>query len=419
MRTGTDVTIIGAGPYGLSIAAYLRECGVDHRIVGHPMRTWTSHMPKGMHLKSEGFASSLYDPNHELTLERFCNDRGIPYDDLGRPVALDTFVEYGLTFQKRFAPDLEDKSVTALRRTQGGFLLELDDGETFFSRRVVAAVGISYFDYTPPELARLPSDLVTHSAAHGDLRRFKDRDVVVVGAGASAVDTAVLLRENGARVQLVARRPRIEFGLPGVYPRPLWDRIRNPMSGVGPGWRQLACTEIPFLFRYMPEEKRLGIVRRFLGPSPGWFMRERFEGIPSLMEQQLRGAEATGGNVHLDLVGKDGRARSLSANHVIAATGFRVDLRRVSFLDEELRAAIRMVEHTPVLRSHFQSSVPGLYFVGVAAANSFGPAMRFAVGAKFTARDLARHFTRTRARAPLATPGALPTSTRSASARAS
>jgi thioredoxin reductase len=397
MRDSTDVTVIGAGPYGLSIAAYLRGAGVEHRTVGSPMHSWTAQMPKGMLLKSEGFASSLYDPDRQFTLERFCRERGIPYSDLGLPVAIETFNTYGLEFQKRFVPDLENTSVKALSRTPNGFLIELGNGETFASRRVVLAIGISYFDYLPPELAPLPSDLVSHSSAHSDLGRFKGRDVVVLGAGASAIDTAVLLRDSGANVQLVARRAAIEFGEPGMYPRPLWDRIRAPMSGVGPGWRQLACTEIPTFFRYLPEERRLDIVRRFLGPSPGWFMRERFAGIPSHMGHRLRGAEPAGTRVRLRLTGPEGQERDISTEHVIAATGFRVDLRRISFLDRSLRDQIRSVEQTPVLGPHYQSSVLGLYFVGLAAANSYGPAMRFAVGAKATARDIARHLARGRA----------------------
>lgn len=52
---------------------------------------------------------------------------------------------------------------------------------------------------------------------------------------------------------------------------------------------------------------------------------------------------------------------------------------------------ITVSEGSPVLSRHFESSVAGLYFVGLAAADSFGPMLRFAYGAKYTARRLARH----------------------------
>src|ERR1700683_2015997 len=95
-----DVAIIGAGPYGLSVAAHLRATGVDFRVFGPAIQTWLNHMPKGMRMKSEGFASSLYDPKSQLTLGKFCQAKGIPYQDVGLPVPLETFCSYGLEFQQ-------------------------------------------------------------------------------------------------------------------------------------------------------------------------------------------------------------------------------------------------------------------------------------------------------------------------------
>src|SRR5712664_2434051 len=115
--TACDVAIIGAGPYGLSIAAHLKAWGVDFRIFGSPMHTWLTHMPKGMRLKSEGFASSLYDPGSTFTLEAYCKEKEIPYGRLGRPVPLEVFTAYGLEFQKRFVPELENKMAESLKRS--------------------------------------------------------------------------------------------------------------------------------------------------------------------------------------------------------------------------------------------------------------------------------------------------------------
>src|SRR6266852_6499634 len=183
-----DVTIIGAGPYGLSIAAHLRPCGLKFRIFGSPMDTWMTKMPKGMRLKSEGFASSLYDPDSAFTLASYCKQEGIPYADMGNPVPLETFASYGLEFQKRFVPDLEDNLVVSMDRSLSGFDIRLDDGELVTARKVVAAVGISHFQYVPPVLSALPEEFVTHSSRHTSFGRFKGRDVTVIGAGASALD---------------------------------------------------------------------------------------------------------------------------------------------------------------------------------------------------------------------------------------
>ena len=96
----------------------------------------------------------------------------------------------------------------------------------------------------------------------------------------------------------------------------------------------------------------------------------------------------------LELTDRDGQQERVEADHVIAATGYQVDLHKITFLDSKLCTQIRRTGAAPALSASFQSSVPGLYFVGVSAANSFGPLMRFAFGSKFTARRLARHLAR-------------------------
>lgn len=390
MKGATDVAVIGAGPYGLSLAAHLRARRIDFRVIGTPMQTWRTHMPHGMHLKSDGFASNLYDPDRAFPLSRFCAERNLPYADLGLPVPLDMFCAYGLAFQKRFVPQLETKILASLRRLPGRFMLTLANGEVFAARKVVLALGIDYFRHVPPELAALPPELCTHAAAHAALGRFRNRRVLVIGAGASAVDLAVLLHEAGADVQLVARRREIDIHTKLQLPRPLWERLRFPVSGIGPSWRSRFFTDAPLLFHCLPEEKRLGIVSRYLGPAAGWFMRERFANVRAATGCRLAGATVERGRTRVECMGPDGAARSFSADHVIAATGYRVDLRRIPVLSDELRAALRTVEHTPILSARYESSVPGLYFIGPASANAFGPAMRFAFGARTTAPWVAR-----------------------------
>src|ERR1700704_4700046 len=126
MTSFCPVAIIGAGPYGLSLAAHLRARGIRHRIFGKPMEFWLNQMPSGMSLKSDGFASNLYDPEDRFTLKRFCEERGIAYADIGIPVRLDTFTAYGLAFKKEMVPELEERMVVAIARQPPGFAITLD-----------------------------------------------------------------------------------------------------------------------------------------------------------------------------------------------------------------------------------------------------------------------------------------------------
>jgi thioredoxin reductase len=386
-----DTVIIGAGPYGLSIAAHLRSRGVPFRIFGRLMDSWLSHMPKGMCLKSDGFASNIYDPDGDFTLSRFCAEQGIAYSDAGIPVRLDTFAAYGAAFKERKVPELENRTVTSLERSGGSFRLGLDSGECFNACRVVLAIGITHFPWVPAEFANLPEEFLTHSFRHHELEKFRGHSVVVVGGGSSATDLAGLLHESGADVQLVSRRTALKFhGAPTHKKRSWWDDVKRPQSGVGPGWRLRFFADAPAAFHYLPESLRLEAVRRVLGPSGGWFAKDKVMGkVPLLLGQTPQRAEIKSGRIALHLCGLDGSEREVVAEHVIAATGYKVDLDRLKFISPEIRSQLKTADGSPALSRRFESSVPGLYFAGLTAAHSFGPVMRFAFGAGFAARTIA------------------------------
>jgi thioredoxin reductase len=394
-----DVAIIGAGPYGLSLAAHLADADVRFRIFGTPMQTWRTAMLRDSHLKSQGFATSLYEPKGRFTLAAYCEAAGLPYHDTAIPVPLETFVDYGLAFQKRYVPQLEARDIVGVTREQNGFTLRAEDGEMITARRVVVAVGIVRFQYLPPVLATLPPEVATHSAAHRTVDQFAGRDVIVVGAGASAVDLAFELVRMGARVRIVARREAIWFHDP-PRPRSLRERIAAPNSGLGPGWKARLCTDAPLLFHAMPEAFRVKVVRRFAGPAACWFTKEGVVGKAEfLLRSHIEQATVADGRVRLLLTrrqegGAAGTTEEITADHVIGATGYRVDLARLPFLSEKLRGEIRLCDTSPALTTRFESSVPGLFFVGLAAANSFGPVSRFAFGAGFTSARLSRHLAR-------------------------
>lgn len=400
-----NTAIIGAGPYGLSVAAHLRRRGIPFRIFGRPMDSWLNHMPKGMMLKSDGFASNIYDPDEEFTLGKFCAERGIEYSDAGLPVSLETFAAYGQAFRERMLPELEEKQVVSLDRAPEGFVLGLDNGQTVTARRVVLAVGITHFEYVPSNLASLPPEFLSHSFRHADPAAFKGRNVVVIGGGASAIDLAALLHEAGAEVQLVARHPELKFhSMPTGKPRSRWQQIRHPKSGLGPGLRSRFFSDFPMLFHHLPEGLRIELVEKTLGPSAGWFVKEKMARVPCLLGYTPERAEVEDGKVRLHLRAADGTEREVRTEHIIAATGYKVDLERLKFLSPDIRSRVRTVKGSPVLSSSFESSVPGIYFVGIAAANSFGPVMRFAFGAGFAARRLTQTMAKALAQSPASAP---------------
>jgi thioredoxin reductase len=383
--------ILGAGPYGLSIAAHLRAANLDFRVIGSPMESWRMHMPVGMALKSEPFASNLSDPERRHTLERFRTTHGTAYQPVGAPVPIADFIAYADWFRAQSVPDIKAVKATGVRRSPSGFELLLADGEVVAAKRVIVATGHLAFRHVPVALDHLPGALASHSADHRDLSGFAGRDVTVVGAGQSALETAALLHENGAQVRLLARTSAIDWN-PDLNLAPSWlDRLRYPSAGLGPGWRNWMHSELPQAFAYLPARLRARIVATANGPSGAWWLKRRLIGkCQILTASEITAAVERGGRLELT-VRSGGDSRQIVTDHVLAATGYKVDLSRLAFLDQALRAGLKSYGGAPVLSAAYESSVPGLHFVGIASAFSFGPAMRFVYGTKHPAATLTAH----------------------------
>jgi len=391
MNEAVDVAIVGAGPYGLSLAAHLRKAGVSMRQFGHVMQLWRTAMPAGMFPKSQGFASNLSDPDGTHTLAAFCAATGRPYADYGLPVPLDTFIAYGQWFTGQLVPDVEETLVTGITAQPGCFELTLATGERCRARRVVVAAGVEHFAAMPGELIGLPADICTHASAHVDLSVLRGKKVVVLGAGQSALETAALLHEQGTEVQIVMRKDEPAWnGAPLAPDRPLPQRLKEPEAGLGSGWSTWFYSRHPQVYRHLPEATRIFRARTALGPAGASWLRSRVEGeFPIRSGREVRWAKGTQDGITLGLACADGSREELAADHVIAATGYRPNVSRLTFLDEGLRAGIRTVASTPVVGKDYQSSVPGLYFMGPAVAPTFGPVMRFVYGADHAARGAA------------------------------
>jgi FAD-dependent urate hydroxylase len=346
-----------------------------------------------MLLKSERFASNLWDPHRRYTLQRFCKARGLPYQPVGSPLPRALFLEYADWFRQQTQSEPRNVKMTQLHSVPKGFGVQLADGSGFTSRRVVLATGHMAFRVVPPELAALPEPLAIHSARIGDVRRYAGRDVCIIGAGQSALETAAILHENGAHVRVLARRDRIEWNPPSK-PRSMLERIREPDGAVSSGWKSVAISELPRVFRwYFPPARRHWFVARAYGPSGAWWLRQRVEDrVEILLSHRVLAADAAadGQGVRLRVQGPHA-THEVRSDHVVAATGFRVDLDRLDYLQPALaRSIAREVDGIPALDCRFETSVPGLFIVGVASAPVFGPIMRFMYGAKHVAPVLAR-----------------------------
>jgi cation diffusion facilitator CzcD-associated flavoprotein CzcO len=386
LRTTTEetvVAIIGAGPYGLSLAAHLVARRVPFRVFGPPMSFWRE-MPATLNLKSFAFATSLAIPR-----------RGLP--DL-EPCTMESFAEYGLWVQRTLVPDVDPTPVVHVKREESGFLVTRGDQKVLLAQNVIVATGLTGFAHVPGVFVGLPSDRVSHTSDHRSFSAFHGQRVAVIGGGASAVESATLLFEAGADPLLIARSKELVFHDRFDPRRSLRERLRSPNSVLGPGRKSWVLEHFPMAVHFVPEERRVRFTRRYLGPAGPWWIRDRFYGnVRSVLGAQVSSARMDGGKVRLS-VDVGGVPREEEVDHVLAGTGFEVDVDRIPFLDPELRAEIRRVERAPALSRHFESTARGLYFVGAAAAFSFGPLFRFVAGARVASPVIARHVERRAAR---------------------
>ena len=386
--SGCDVVVIGAGPYGLSAAAYLRAAGVETIVFGQPMAFWEKQMPAGMCLRSNWGASHIADPRRELTLDAYCRQNG---NHVSRPIPLERFVDYGHWYQRQAVPDLDRREVQSIEALPRGFRIVLWDRAEIICRRVVVAAGIGSFVRRPVQFDSIPADLASHASEHDNLNKFKGQRIIIVGAGQSALESAALLKEAGIAVEVIAREKTLNWV--GLHPRlhhlGLVSKFLYSSRDVGPaGISRLVA--MPHLFRRFPRDFQDRAAYRAIRPAGASWLQARLIGVPITLGRKITSATAVGSQLKLKL--DDGSDRT--ADHALLATGYRVDVSRYEFISPTLLKQIETREGYPILRRGLECSAPGLHFLGKPASWSFGPLLGFVSGAEFAATELVRSITR-------------------------
>ena len=382
--------IIGAGPCGLAAAAHLRGYDIEARVFGEPLEFWSQRMPEGMLLRSRRRSSNIADPDRKLTIADYERSEGRA---LRSPtLTRDQFIDYGRWFARQVVPDIDNRRVSAVARAGGGFRLRLADGEELAASRLIVAAGLVPFMYCPEPFASLSASVMSHAYDHDTLAGLAGRRVAVIGSGQSALECAALLHESGAAVEILARASKVQWLPDDTVPdvpatgrdwRPSVPLPPTDVGGVVTGW----AAAVPDVFRRLPARMQPGMAFRAIRPAGSGWLRGRLADVPISCGVEVAEAREHDGQVTLRLA--DGSSRTV--DHVLVGTGYRVDVRRYPFLERGLAASIAVADGGyPVLGPGLESSVPGLHFMGAAAAHSFGPIMRFVVGTWYSAPAVAR-----------------------------
>jgi FAD-dependent urate hydroxylase len=379
-----DVAIIGAGPFGLSVAAHLRHRAI--RVFGSPMSTWRTHMRRGMLLRSAWEETSLSAPGELGTIDAWAASTDEPRVE---PLPLTTFLRYAEWFREKFVPQGDGADIVSVERADGRFRLGTSTGDELDASSVVLAVGAMPFVRVPPELGDVVADGHTSPENRG-VERWRGRRVAVIGGGQHALESAGLAAQTAAQVEVIARSSvhwfadREPENPRGALQHRLY-RLAYPALGYGPPPLNRVVLS-PDLFARLPGSLRGWVARRTMraGGSPS--LRPLIEGRVRMTERtRVVRAARSGEIVRLDL--SDGSSREV--DDVIVAAGYSFSLDRLPFLSEEIRRTLALQDGWPMLDRSFRSSERDLLFVGYAAEKRFGPMSRFVLGCAFTANRVA------------------------------
>jgi FAD-dependent urate hydroxylase len=378
----TSLLIIGAGPYGLAVAASAKGNGLDYLLVGEPMSFWKDHMPEGMFLRSSW--DWHLDSMNESTIEAFLDERGLSKEDV-TPFSLTDYLDYCAWFQERNGLD---PSPLWIERVDGlnpqaadgsRFVAVANDGTTVTARDLVIALGFTHFVQTPSELAELiPAFRLLHTHDCCSLAPMANKRCLIVGGRQSAYEWAALLGEAGAaEIHISHRHPC------PAYAEADWSWVPPIVDGMidNPSW-----------YRNLPAAEKQAVGRRLWGEGrlkvEPW-LEERIRQAPVTIwpETTVVAAEETGDDLLVEL----SNGTKLHIDSVILATGYQPELSRVPMLaNGNLLSRIECQDGLPVLDEMMQCSVSGLYLTSMLAVGSFGPFFAFTVAARTSAALILR-----------------------------
>jgi len=378
-----QVVIIGAGPYGLSTAAHLKHAGVDPYVFGQPMSFWKNSMPGGMLLRSKNEASNIAAPQEHLSIFAYEKTIGRKIAD---PVPIENFIAYGEWFQKQVVPNLDTRYVRNVSHDGTLFELTLDDGERMQAKSVVLALGIGFFSRRPEQFNDIPRDLAPHSSDLNNFSRFKGKRVAVIGRGQSALESAALLHESGARVQILTRDPALIYR-PFAWRKHLFRKLTSgPLLGLS--YKVFPPTDLgdirtarkmahPELFRRQTQEVQEQLLKACARPIGAYWLEPRLKDVEVKTSVSVTRATMNGKGLMLEL----SNGTSDHVDFVVLATGYKIDISRYPILDRSLSQQIQKTpDGYPVLDTNLQTSVKGLYMAGVVGEKTLGPTLRFVTG---------------------------------------
>jgi len=376
----TDLLIVGAGPFGLAMAAYAKHLGIEHLVVGKSMGFWKTNMPKGMYLRSA--CDWHLDPLNVDTIEKFVGTKGLSTKDV-EPLSLEFYLNYAQWFQEQKRILVLPALVRKLDWNESEpfrFRAVLDNGQNVAAKFVVLAVGFQYFKNLPSDLVRLlPEDRYSHTCDLVDFAEMAGKRCLIIGGRQSAFEWTALMNEAGAaEIHLCYRHHSPAFAAAD------WSWINPLMDATeeNPGW-----------FRSLTQQQKDEINRRLwaegrLKVEP-WLKARISNGRVKLWPQTRveKCCELSNGDLAVSM----DNGQKITVDRIILATGYKVELTQVPFLrGSKILGRLNIQDVFPELDKHFQSSLRGMFITSLPAVQQFGPFFGFTIAVRVSARLIGR-----------------------------
>ncbi|MGE0635130.1 MAG: NAD(P)-binding domain-containing protein [Bacteroidia bacterium] len=368
----TKVFIIGAGPYGISIANALHKKNIPFAIAGKMFSLWYEHTLNTMSIRSDWHSSEIYEANDKYSVRDFIYKNytlAQAKKIMSHKLPVDVFRNYLRFIESDVPYKISSQHVVKLSKKDNVFISELQNGDIIESEAVVLATGIEAHKYLPESLQKLNTPHVIHTWDVHKYADWKNKNVLIIGAGQSAGEGIVHLYEHNKIIWLT-RKPPLFFSEPLNLPTPVFKftLYLSPYFYYLPHWARKKFSKIFVISTITPDLKE------------------------KTMSDKVRRVNDDVDNIGLELRGEKIYSKKLNQEFdgVVASTGYKININNLKILDAPLLNSIEAKDNFPLLDFDFQTSVKNLFVVGALSEPHYGPAQKFIMGTRHAAVRISR-----------------------------
>ncbi len=368
------VAIIGAGPYGLSYAAYCQALGIEYILFGVWMDLWVSKISPDSILRSHIALSCPASPAGQSIINDWSNENIAMKNGDGSNNRFSTqqFLSFMRYFTKLNKINEAKGLISSINKQAGRFLITTNAGMEQEFTDVVIATGLTGMrNYIDADL-NVQSDYLIYSDEISKMTSLEKEHVIIIGSGQSAAESAVIALKQGAH-QITFINRGLEQKYAAVHTANSAEKRRD-------------LFELQYVLPLLDDDKRYSKMQGLLPPSMEPEYEALFTGNPKInwyfdfnISMITRKAEKI-------CVVSD--QATVAGDVIIACTGFKMHSKKLPFslmLDCPLDVNNKGL---PIIDKKGRTSVAGFYVTGGLSFLRYGPQANFIFGTEVITKAL-------------------------------